>query len=203
MARGDYFAVLSSDDPVQPQWLERMVAFMDDRPEVLVAYPDWQIVDLQSRVLRDWFSPDNWPPAAQTGLNPVIDVEDISMISMRLDNGVLASYEQCHFTPDYWRNYTVIGDAGRLENMGDEGGDQIHLWTSRRSRPGHPDRVEVIRRETGSHGGADPSLVAEFIRFARDGGRTDVSAVAARQAVAAGVIGTESIRTGVSDADSV
>ena len=37
---------------------------------------------------------------------------------MTLDNGVQASYEQCHFTPDYWRNYTVIGTEGRLENFG-------------------------------------------------------------------------------------
>ncbi len=46
----------------------------------------------------DWFSLDNWPPTAQRGLHPVIGVEDISQVNMRLDNGVLASYEQCHFT---------------------------------------------------------------------------------------------------------
>ena len=65
--------------------------------------------DNSDRTLWDWYSADNWPPTAQTDPNPVIDVEDISMLQMRLDNGVLASYQQCHFTPDYWRNYTVIG----------------------------------------------------------------------------------------------
>ena len=53
------------------------------------------------------------------------------MMNMELDNGVLASYQQCHFTPDYWRNYTVIGTEGRLENFGDGAGDQINVWTSR------------------------------------------------------------------------
>ena len=86
--------------------------------------------DNSDRTLWDWYSADNWPPTAQTDPNPVIDVEDISMLQMRLDNGVLASYQQCHFTPDYWRNYTVIGDAGRLENVGVDGGDVIHVWTS-------------------------------------------------------------------------
>src|SRR5690625_5379309 len=81
----------------------------------------------------DWYDADIWPPTAQKELNPVVDVEDISMLNMTLDNGVLASYEQCHFTPDYWRNYTVIGDAGRIENMGDGGGHQIHIFESRRS----------------------------------------------------------------------
>ncbi|MFC7375529.1 Gfo/Idh/MocA family protein [Brachybacterium sp. GCM10030268] len=152
--------------------------------------------DNSDRRMGDWYDEDTWPPTAQKELNPVIDVEDISMLSMTLDNGVLASYQQCHFTPDYWRNYTVIGDAGRIENMGNDGGDQIHIWESRRSGPGRPDAVEVIERAEGWHGGADPRLVAEFLRFARDGGSTEVSAIAAREAVATGVRGAESIRSG-------
>ncbi|MBE9403891.1 Gfo/Idh/MocA family oxidoreductase [Brachybacterium sp. Marseille-Q2903] len=152
--------------------------------------------DNTDRRMWDWYDAENWPPTAQKEMNPVIDVEDISMINMTLDNGVLASYEQCHFTPDYWRNYTVIGDAGRIENMGDGGGDQIHIWESRYSGAGRPDAVEVIDRGDGGHGGADPNLVAEFLRFVREGGATDVSAVAAREAVATGVLGAESIRNG-------
>ena len=54
----------------------------------------------------------------------------------------------------------------------------------------------MIARADGGHGGADPSLVDEFLRFARSGGTTDVSAVAAREAVATGVYGAESIRNG-------
>ena len=152
--------------------------------------------DNSDRGMWDWFDADIWPPTAQKELNPVVDVEDISMLQMTLDNGVLASYQQCHFTPDYWRNYTVIGDAGRIENMGDGSGDQIHIWTSRHSGPGRPSDVEVVAQAEGGHGGADPSLIAEFLRFARDGGSTDVSVVAAREAVATGVRGAESIRSG-------
>ncbi|WP_246956822.1 Gfo/Idh/MocA family oxidoreductase [Brachybacterium sp. Marseille-Q7125] len=152
--------------------------------------------DNSDRLMVDWYDADIWPPTAQRELNPVIDVEDISMIHMTLDNGVLASYEQCHFTPDYWRNYTVIGDAGRIENMGDGSGDQIHIWESRYSGAGKPDAVEVVARATGGHGGADPSLVSEFLRFVREGGKTDVSVIAAREAVATGVHGALSIRDG-------
>mgnify|MGYP002039126444 FL=1 len=79
--------------------------------------------------MPDWFSVDNWPPTSLTGLNPVIDVEDISMVNMRLSGGILASYQQCHFTPDYWRNYTVIGTEGRIENVGDTAGSEVRLWT--------------------------------------------------------------------------
>ena len=144
----------------------------------------------------DWFDADVYPPSKQRELNPVIDVEDISMLHMTLDNGVHASYQQCHFTPDYWRNYTVIGDEGRIENMGDNAGDQIYLWNSRHSGAARPDQVEVIARADGGHGGADPRLINEFLEFARTGGRTDVAVIAAREAVATGVYGALSIRAG-------
>lgn len=110
--------------------------------------------DNSDRRMGDWFSLDNWPPTEQTGLNPVIDVEGISMMQMVLDNGVLASYQQCHFTPDYWCNYTVIGTKGRIENFGDGPGDFIHVWTTR-TQEGlvEPDQKIEIRDGDGGHGG--------------------------------------------------
>lgn len=148
----------------------------------------------------DWYTEDgHWPPHTQRALNPVIDVEDVSLVNMRLDNGVLAAYQQCHFTPDYWRNYTVIGDAGRLENFGDGPGGVVKVWNSGRSA--HRERGDAEypvpdAEDTAGHGGADPLLVDEFVRFARDGGVTDTSPVAARMAVAAGVRATQSLRDG-------
>ncbi|MFI7341642.1 Gfo/Idh/MocA family protein [Streptomyces sp. NPDC050085] len=148
----------------------------------------------------DWYTEDgHWPPGTQRDLNPVIDVEDVSLVNMRLDNGVLAAYQQCHFTPDYWRNYTVIGDAGRLENFGDGPGAVVKVWNSRRS--GHRAEADAAypvpdAADDAGHGGADPLLIDEFVRFVREGGRTDTSPVAARMAVAAGVRATESLRDG-------
>ena len=153
-------------------------------------------LDRSDQRMQEWYDLGNWPPASQRGLHPVVDVEDVSMMQMRLDNGVLASYQQCHFTPDYWRNYTVIGTAGRLENLGDGPGGQIHLWNRRHDAQAAPDEVIEITGQSELHGGADPLLVAEFLRFAVAGGRTQTSPVAARQAVAAGVMATESIRNG-------
>ena len=139
----------------------------------------------------------NWPPAAQTGLNPRADVEDLSMMLMTLDNGVLASYQQCHFTPDYWRSYTVIGDAGRLECFGNGAGDHITVWNTRRiGYDAAGDHEVTIPAADGGHGGADPSIVAEFLRYVREGGETVTSIIAAREAVAAGCAGTESLRNG-------
>ncbi|MGX7827194.1 Gfo/Idh/MocA family protein [Actinokineospora sp. 24-640] len=138
----------------------------------------------------------HWPPRAQTGLNPVIDVEDLSMATMALDNGVFATYQQCHYTPDYWRNYTVIGTEGRLENIGDGPGAEVRVWDRRHRGHAAPDRVVPIGESAGGHGGADPAIVAEFLAHVRTGAPTLTSPLAAREAVATAVAATDSVRTG-------
>jgi len=127
--------------------------------------------------MTDWYDESGWPPRELRDLNPVVDVEDLSMMIMRLENGVLASYQQCHFTPDYWRNYTIIGDRGRIENFGDGPGGRIGLWNKRHDRWADPDESITLPDETGGHDGADPNMMAEFVRFVRDGGPTGGSGV--------------------------
>lgn len=144
--------------------------------------------------MMDWFSLDNWPPTDLKGLNPIVDVEDISQLNMVLGGGVLASYEQCHFTPDYWRNYTVIGTKGRLENFGDEEGAHVGVWNKRHAGYSEPDEVHVVPAATGGHGGADSAMVAEFLRFVKEGGPTSTSPIAARNSVATGLAATASLR---------
>jgi len=148
-------------------------------------------------LMGDWYDPGVWPPSALHDLNPVVDVEDVSMMLGRLDNGVFISYQQCHFTPDYWRNYTVIGDEGRCENFGDLDGAAIKVWNKRRSGYREDaDKTIAIQAGTSGHGGADAGLVMEWLRFVAEGGPTETSPLAAREAVAAGVAATNSIRTG-------
>ena len=139
----------------------------------------------------------NWPPMSQTGLNPVIDVEDISMMQMILDNGVFASYQQCHYTPDAWRNYTIIGTEGRIENFGDCPGESVvRLWNKRTGYNPYGDEQYFIAPVTGGHGGADPSIVDEFVRYVRFGDKITTSPIAARYAVAAGCMAAHSLRNG-------
>jgi predicted dehydrogenase len=145
------------------------------------------------------FVQENWPPLTQKGLNSVIDVEDVSMVLMRLENGVLASYQQCHYTPDAWRNYTVIGTGGRIENFGDGIGQDsfVRLWNKRRDRyRSEGDQDFSLSHLEGGHGGGDPSIVAEFLRYVREGGQTKTSPVAARYSVATGCMATQSLRNG-------
>ena len=145
---------------------------------------------------RDW-SVDNWPPRSLKGMNPVVDVEDLSMVMMRMNNGVMASYQQCHFTPDYWRNYTIIGTEGRIENFDDCGKDtKIKLWNNKTHYNGEADVVFNVGSGSGAHGGADPKIIAEFIRFLLTGCKINTSPIAARHSVAVGCLASESLRNG-------
>ncbi|WP_194910120.1 Gfo/Idh/MocA family protein [Catenulispora rubra] len=171
---------------------ERVSAFGD-----LMVYGDLPRRVQGSPRPAGWLKEFDWPPTARRDLNHKIEVEDVSVMNMTLDNGVIAAYQQCHFAPDYFRNYTVIGTEGRLENFGDSPGDLVKVWnTGPTGYRGDADIAYRVPDASGSHGGADGAIMAEFARFARDGGATDTSPVAARMSVAAGYMATLSLRDG-------
>ena len=137
-------------------------------------------------------------------MNPVIDVEDLSMMLMQLDNGVFCSYQQCHYTPDGWRNYTIIGTEGRVENFDDSPGScAVRVWNRRAEYNPYGDEQFFIPKAgtPGGHGGADPRIVAEFVRFVREGGPIQTSPIAARNSVAAGCLAAHSLRNGAQPMD--
>jgi len=144
------------------------------------------------------FDAGHWPPLDATDLNPVIDIEDHSMVLMELANGVQASYQQCHYTPDAWRSYTVIGTQGRIENRGDfSGNTRVEVFTRRHDGFGPADvTYRMPDPGSGLHGGADERIVREFVEHVRTGCATWTSPVASRDAVAAGYLATQSLRSG-------
>lgn len=145
------------------------------------------------------FGRDLWPPLAQTGFSPVMDIEDQTTMIMEMENGVLGSYMQCHFTPDSCRNYTIIGTEGRLENIGDGPQSPIFVW-NRRSDTYNMIGDEVHYGERaggGGHGGADPVIVKEFLQYVSgELEATTATPEAARMAVATGCQATKSLRNG-------
>lgn len=69
MATGEIIGVINSDDPLRPRAISRLVEQLVTHPEVLVVYPDWDIIDEHGKflqkvttreysyatMLRDWF----------------------------------------------------------------------------------------------------------------------------------------------------
>jgi len=158
---------------------------------------------INTKDIPSYFTEAHWPPKKQKDYNPVMDIEDQSAMIMEMEKGIIGALQECHFTPDSCRNYTFIGTEGRLENMGDGPTDPIFVWNKRKDRyrmfgdeTHWPDPVEE-----GSHGGADPLIVAEFVAHVRSGVPTTATPQAARMAVATGYQATMSLRHGGSALD--
>jgi predicted dehydrogenase len=124
-----------------------------------------------------------------------VDIEDNNVVIMELEGGIKAAYLQCHFTPDYHRNYVLIGTEGRLENSEPEG----KVWVKTRGRFGFKslaDRVYEVKTSSGSHGGADPVICKDFIDMLTEGKEPLAHPVAGRMSVAVGVAAAQSISQG-------
>ena len=72
----------------------------------------------------------------------------------------------------------------------------MRLWNRRTDYNPYGDEQFFIPHVGGSHGGADPNIVAEFVRYVREGGHTATSPIAARNSVAAGCCAAQSLRNG-------
>jgi predicted dehydrogenase len=168
----------------------------------LSAYGDVPKAEVGESVHPTW-EKKNWPPKALKDFYPIVDVEDNTSMIMELDNGIIANYMQCHFTPDSCRNYTFIGTEGRLENIGDHPDSPIFVWNKR------TDSYRTVGDELyygdpvaeGGHGGADPLIIKEFLDHISKGIETTSTPQASRMSVAAGCKATESLRNGGSALD--
>ncbi len=52
IARGEFVAVVNSDDPILPGLVEAAVDYLLAHPDVLVVYPDWDMIDAEGRVMQ-------------------------------------------------------------------------------------------------------------------------------------------------------
>lgn len=57
-AGGDLLGIVNDDDPVHPNLVDRMVAAFASDPDLLVAYPDWEMIDAAGRGLRTFRVPE-------------------------------------------------------------------------------------------------------------------------------------------------
>lgn len=131
----------------------------------------------------------------QCAFREEIDVEDNSMLIMELEGGIKASYMQCHFTPDYSRNYTFIGTKGRIEN--DDVNDKVYVKTRKSgSLQGMSDITYEMKEMPGTHGGADPLICEDFVNLVLFNKQPLTTPFAGRMSIAVGCAATESIRSG-------
>lgn len=125
-----------------------------------------------------------------------VDVEDQSTIMMELEGGIHATYMQCHYTPDYCRNYTFIGTEGRMENLDDDSKVIVKLRDRSKRWKNLADQAYEVKHETGSHAGSDPLICRDFLDMIQKNTKPLSTPLAGRMSVATGCAATESIRHG-------
>jgi predicted dehydrogenase len=144
------------------------------------------------------FRTEHWPPKSLKPLNPRRNIEDNIIMNLRLRNGALCTYMQNHFAPDAWRNYTVIGTEGRIENFGDmKSHTKIYVWTTRHNTYGDPTSIVDLPLidEGRFHGHADYGCVAECLDQILLHRAPTINIYDAYNAVLAADAGTQSMRT--------
>ncbi len=147
-------------------------------------------VDMQSSMFLDQ------DKMKQCAFRQEVDVEDNNMVIMELENGIKASYMQCHFAPEYFRNYTFIGTEGRMENLDDSSKVIVKLRSRSNRWKNLADQVYDVKESAGGHGGADPKICMDFVDMILAGKSPIATPLAGRMSVAAGYAATESLRNG-------
>lgn len=126
------------------------------------------------------------------------DIEDLSSVLMQLNNGVQATYTQCHFAFRAAREYTILGTKGTLQNIGDDPAiAKVQLFTKRGLRfLDLPTNEWQFEEEKGFHGYADVRTVEEFLGIVRGERQPSISLEDAAWAVKTGWAATQSLCCG-------
>ena len=109
------------------------------------------------------------------------DTHDNGIALVEYDNNVRASHSECFICNFDDRRYTVVGDRGTLMAS-------VATPTHIEFRPrwGEDKVIPVPEAGSGSHGGADPRLLEDFLRSARGGAPAEATLRDGLRAVAVG-----------------
>ena len=121
------------------------------------------------------------------------DVDDNTVVTVRYDNGAKMSYMECHFTPDYSREFTLIGTKGRMYAFYNNE-QEFRIEVTYR----HSDRRDVYRpsRRPGGHGGGDPMIQSEFLDRVLSGVGSCPGVLGARDSAAIAIAAAEALVSG-------
>lgn len=113
------------------------------------------------------------------------DVEDVNLVNIEYDSGVVGSYHEIHFAPHYGMHMTLYGSEAMLDVEANHDTGVAYIEVTRRY--GNRDqRRERPTRDTG-HGGADPALLADFAAACMEGREPLCSLQAGYESAAIGV----------------
>ena len=91
-----------------------------------------------------------------------MDLDDHALLCITYANGAKATFQECHFTPEYTREFWLVGTEGKMYGFYDNPGN-FRIRIGRRHSQAAPQELRPPREE-GDHGGGDNNLREEFHR---------------------------------------
>ncbi len=125
------------------------------------------------------------------------DTHDNSIVLVDYQNGARLSYIECQFTPEYSREFTFIGDKGKMTAFyNNEQEFKIMVWKRHEKEPVYYYPPKVVS-EIDSHGGGDDGILREFSKRIISGKSAMIGIKGARDSAAIAIAAHESCQTGM------
>ncbi len=122
------------------------------------------------------------------------DVPDNSLVIVDYDNGARMSYMECHFTPEYTREFMFVGDKGKLTAFYDnEQNFKIMVWKRHEAEPVY----YYPEKQPGGHGGGDDAIIERFGEYILNGQAGMYGIKGARDSAAIAIAAAKSESTGM------
>ncbi len=141
MAHGRFFMIVNSDDPLLPNCLVKMLNVLADAPDVLAAYPDWQVIGPNSDPIVTIRVPSFDTPHLLTTVNVAIGPGACFRRSVLDLVGYRNPLLRYSADLDYWHRIALAGPILHVpETLATH---RVHPASTSRS-----ERGELLARET-------------------------------------------------------
>ncbi len=124
------------------------------------------------------------------------DTHDNSLVIIDYEKGARLSYMECHFTPEYSREFMFVGDKGKMTAFyNNEQEFKIMVWKRHEEKPVYyyPPKVEGL----GAHGGGDDGIIREFSKRILSGKPCMIGIKGARDSAAIAIAAYQSEESGL------
>lgn len=126
------------------------------------------------------------------------DVSDNSLVIVDYEHGARLSYMECHFTPEYTREFTFIGDKGKMTGFyNNEQEFKIMVWKRFEAEPTYYYPEKIDGEGISAHGGGDYGILKAFSAHVHTGTPCMIGIKGARDSAAIAIAAAESEETGM------
>ncbi len=124
------------------------------------------------------------------------EVSDNTIVLVDYENGARLSFTECHFTPEYSREFMFIGDKGKLTAFYNNDQDfKIMVWKRFEDEPVYyyPEKSTA----GGAHGGGDAGIIKKFSELIMANKPCMIGVKGARDSAAIAIAAFDSEETGM------